>query len=110
MTRLLFLALCTVACSAQAEDFEVAPEILALEGDPEYGEYLSGDCKTCHREDGDYEGIPAIIGWESEDFVTAMHAYKTNNREHPVMQMMAGRLSNEEIAALAAYFGAIEYQ
>ena len=110
MKRVLLLAACTLAPLAQADDFEVAPEILALEGDPEYGEYLAGDCKTCHREDGDYEGIPAIIGWEPEDFVTAMHAYKTKNREHPVMQMMAGRLSNEEIAGLAAYFGAIEYQ
>ena len=36
--------------------------------------------------------------------MAAMHAYKNKEREHPVMQMMAGRLSNEEIAALAAYF------
>jgi cytochrome c len=33
-----------------------------------------------------------------------MHAYKKKQRAHPVMQMMAGRLTNEEIAALAAYF------
>lgn len=110
MTRGLFLAFSLMAGLAQADEFEVDPDVLALEGDAEYGEYLSGDCKTCHLEDGDYDGIPAIIGWDPIDFVTAMHAYKTKNREHPVMEMMAGRLSNEEIAALAAYFGAIEYQ
>ncbi len=38
----------------------------------------------------------------------AMHAYKRKIRPHPVMQMMAGRLSDEEIAALAAYFRDIE--
>ncbi|MCP5038971.1 MAG: cytochrome C, partial [Rhodobacteraceae bacterium] len=54
--------------------------------------------------DGSDEGIPAITGWPTEDFVIAMHAYKEKVRPHPVMQMMAGRLSNEEIAALAAYF------
>jgi cytochrome c len=33
-----------------------------------------------------------------------LHAYKQKVRKNPVMQMMANRLSNEEIAALAAYF------
>jgi cytochrome c len=33
-----------------------------------------------------------------------MHAYKNKQRNHPVMQMIAGRLNDEEIAALAAYF------
>jgi cytochrome c len=37
-----------------------------------------------------------------------MHAYKEKIRPHPVMQMMAGRLTDEEIAALAAYFAALE--
>jgi cytochrome c len=37
-----------------------------------------------------------------------MHAYKQKIRVHPVMQMMAGRLSDEEIAALAAYFNHLE--
>jgi cytochrome c len=37
-----------------------------------------------------------------------MHAYKNKKRAHPVMQMMAGRLNAEEIAALAAYFAALE--
>jgi cytochrome c len=40
--------------------------------------------------------------------VIAMHAYKQKIRSHPVMQMMAGRLSDEEIAALAAYFSDLE--
>jgi cytochrome c len=84
------------------------PEVLALEGDREYGEYLSSECLTCHKRDGADEGIPSITGWPEEDFVVAMHAYKEKLRPHPVMQMMAGRLSNEEIAALAAYFATLE--
>jgi len=86
----------------------LAPEILALVGDPEYGKYLSSECLTCHQSDGSNQGIPAITGWPTEDFVVAMHAYKVKVRPHPVMQMMAGRLSDEEIAALAAYFGALD--
>ena len=86
----------------------LAPEILAIVGDPEYGEYLSSECSTCHRSDGADEGIPSITQWPAEDFVVAMHAYKSKLRPHPVMQMMASRLSNEEIAALAAYFETLE--
>ncbi|MBE1284113.1 MAG: c-type cytochrome [Rhodobacteraceae bacterium] len=96
------------APTALAEEFELPPEILAIVGDPDYGEYLSTECTTCHQVDGEYDGIPVITGWYEEDFVLAMHAYKEKIRPHPVMHMMAARLSDEEIAALAAYFGALE--
>lgn len=96
------------APTAQPREVDLPPEILALAGDPEFGEYLSAECTTCHQRDGSFEGIPSITLWPEEDFVVAMHAYKRKLRPHPVMQMMAGRLSNEEIAALAAYFGALE--
>jgi len=89
-------------------DLIVAPEILAIRGDPAYGQYLSGECTTCHQADGGAEGIPSIVGWPVEDFVVAMHAYKKNIRQNPAMNMMASRLSDEEIAALAAYFNALQ--
>lgn len=91
-----------------AVDHAVAPEILAIVGDPAYGEYLSGECTSCHQANGSTAGVPSITQWPTDDFVTAMHAYKDKARENPVMQMMAGRLSNEEIAALAAYFESVE--
>lgn len=90
--------------TAEADPWDVPEDVLALVGDPEYGEYLSSECITCHRADGEDEGIPSITNWYPEDFVVAMHHYKNKLRPHPVMQMMASRLSNEEIAALAAYF------
>ncbi len=96
------------APTAQAVDHAVAPEVLAIIGDPAYGEYLSGECTSCHQASGAGDGIPAITQWPEADFVTAMHAYKEGVRAHPVMQMMASRLSNEEIAALAAYFKDVE--
>ncbi len=84
------------------------PAILRLEGDAEYGEYLSSECLTCHQLDGSAKGIPSITQWPIEDFVVAMHAYKKKLRPHPVMQMMAARLSDEEIAAFAAYYKDLE--
>lgn len=94
--------------TAIGTDHSVDPEILALQGDPEYGEYLSSECKTCHQTSGSDDGIPSIVFWPEETFVTAMHAYKDKVRPNQVMQMIAGRLSNEEIAALAAYFKDLE--
>jgi len=94
--------------TATPTDHALAPEILALEGDAEYGEYLSSECTTCHRADGADQGIPSIVLWPQEDFVVAMHAYKRELRDHPVMNMVAGRLNDEEIAALAAYFATLE--
>lgn len=96
------------APTAVALDHAVAAEILAIVGDPAYGEYLSGECTSCHQASGDANGIPSVTNWPIEDFVIAMHAYKDGVREHSVMQMMAVRLSNDEIAALAAYFEGIE--
>ncbi|MFY9210489.1 MAG: c-type cytochrome [Aestuariivita sp.] len=94
--------------TALATDHDLDPAILAIQGDPEYGEYLASECLTCHQRDGSGEGIPSITLWPVDDFVIAMHAYKNKLRPHPVMQMMAGRLNDEEIAALAAYFKDLE--
>ncbi|MFY9239174.1 MAG: c-type cytochrome, partial [Roseovarius sp.] len=94
--------------TAFATDHDLDPAILALEGDADYGEYLASECLTCHQADGTSDGIPSITLWPTEDFVVAMHAYKRKLRPHPVMQMMAGRLNDEEIAALAAYFKDLE--
>ena len=77
---------------------------------PEYGAYLAGECTTCHRADGAVEGIPSIVGWPVSDFVLALQAYKHGKRVHPAMQLVASRLSDEEIAALAAHFEMAEIE
>lgn len=91
-----------------APEVDLPEDVLAIQGDRDWGEYLSSECKTCHQADGSADGIPSITYWPEEDFVIAMHAYKRQIRPNPVMQMMAGRLSDEEIAALAAYFATID--
>ena len=104
-----FLELVSLDGGTPVADFVVPPEILAIEGDPEYGEYLASECVTCHRVDGADDGIPPVAGLDVETFVTAMHSYREKHREHPVMHMIANRLSNDEIAALAAYFAELHH-
>ena len=89
----------SLSCSSAA-----SAEDLLAGADVGYGEYLSGECVTCHSQKGVNKGIPAINGLDAEVFATVMHAYKTRDMEHPVMQMVAGRLDGEQIASLAVYF------
>lgn len=78
-------------------------------GDRALGEYLSTECVTCHRISGPpVAGIPAIRGWPEDQFAAVMSAYKSKQRENIVMQSIAGRLSVEDIEALAVYFGSLK--
>ncbi|MEM9630406.1 MAG: c-type cytochrome [Pseudomonadota bacterium] len=94
----------------QLERAEIGSVAMRLNGDPEYGEYLSSECVTCHQVSGRADGIPSIIGWPKNVFIRALFEYKTNVRSHQVMQNMTINLGNEEIAALAAYFGSLDPQ
>jgi cytochrome c553 len=77
-------------------------------GDRELGEYLSAECVTCHQLSGKFDGIPPIIGWPPESFVAILTDYRERRRENQVMRSIAVKFSDEEIAALAAYFGSLK--
>ena len=80
----------------------------ALAGDIGFGEYLSGECVTCHRVDGQDKGIPPIIGWPADQFTAVLQSYKAKDRANPVMQTIAARLSDKDMQALAAYFESLK--
>jgi cytochrome c len=75
-----------------------------------YGEYLASECVTCHRLSGQADGIPSIVGWSPDQFLAVMHAYKFKARDNVTMQTITARLSDDELAALAAYFATIKPQ
>lgn len=89
-------------------DPDLPADVLAIEGDRDWGEYLAQTCVTCHQISGADKGIPSITGWPKEAFLTAMFSYRARFRENPVMQQVAGSLNNEEIAALAVYFSELQ--
>ena len=99
----MFGAMMYIAISnalAQADLADLADQI--AKADIGYGEYLAGECVTCHQKSG--TGIPQINGIEAETFVIIMKAYRSKELDNKVMQMMAGRLDDEQIISLAAYF------
>lgn len=89
----------------QAEEF--ADIVLRIEGDRDYGEYLAGECVTCHQITGHSDGIPPIVGLPRDYFIRALFEYKTNVRSNEVMKLRVANLGNEEIASLAAYFSSL---
>ncbi|NVN85237.1 MAG: c-type cytochrome [Rhodopseudomonas sp.] len=77
------------------------------EGDKELGEYLSSECVTCHQLSGKFDGIPVIVGLPEQTLVHALGEYRAKIRDNAVMRAIAVKFTDEEIAALAAYFNSI---
>ena len=80
----------------------------AAAADVAFGQHLSGECVTCHRNDGQDKGIPSIIGWPEDQFVAVLNSYKLKDRPNAVMQTISARLSNDEMTALAAYYATLQ--
>lgn len=82
----------------------VAMTLPAAAADIAFGEYLAGECVTCHRKDGQDKGIPSITGWPADQFIAVLQSYKLKDRDNQVMRSVTSNLSDAEMAALAAYF------
>jgi cytochrome c len=109
--RAILIAYMIETGGAEAPQGEVAvdPRIAAVLDHPPdeaYGAFLSSECTACHSGGG--EGIPRIAGLAPQSFAAGLLAYRDGTREHQVMNMLAARLGDEEIAALAAYFATLE--
>lgn len=78
-------------------------------GDRAFGEYLFSECTACHQASGRQHGaIPAIIAWPEDQFIAVMESYRDKQRDNQVMQTIAARLTEDEIAALATYLGGLK--
>ncbi len=102
MTRTGCLAMATSA-------FTMA--IAAMGGDLEelkaYGRHLAGECTSCHRPDGAPSAIPSILGKTQDEFIALLTAYRDGRKTNQVMISVAKSLDDEQMAALAAYFGSL---
>ena len=100
MTRMLgvttVLALGLLATQAQA----------VKKGDPMRGQELSATCVACHGPDGNspVPEFPRIAGQYADYMVQAMKAYKTGERNNPIMAGIVASLSERDMEDLAAFF------
>ncbi len=72
-----------------------------------YGRHLSGECSSCHRIDGADSGIPSIVGWDAETFAATLNFYRNGERPNPAMVSVAQSLDDQQIKALAAFYGSL---
>lgn len=68
-------------------------------------------CIGCHGIDSyktafpEVYHVPKIAGQSQQYIIKALQAYRSGERPHPSMQGIAKTLSDQEMAALAAYYG-----
>lgn len=67
-------------------------------------------CVGCHGIKGyqasfpEIHKVPMIGGQDAKYIAAALTAYKKGDRKHPTMRAIAGALSEQDIAAIAAYY------
>lgn len=83
-----------------------------VQGDARAGEKKNAMCIGCHGIPG-YQAsfpqvykVPKISGQNARYLVAALDAYRKGERKHPSMNGVAGSLSDQDIADLAAYYEA----
>jgi cytochrome c553 len=72
-----------------------------------YGEYLSGECMSCHRPGTMPSSIPSLSALGAGRIADVLREYKSGKRTNPVMVSVAKALTEDQINALGAYFAAI---
>ncbi len=84
----------------------------APNGDSVAGARKTQMCAGCHGIDGwrtaypEVYSVPKIGGQHTAYIVKALQAYKSGERSHPSMKAIAATLSDQDMADLAAYYGA----
>ncbi|WP_341675080.1 cytochrome c [Niveibacterium sp. SC-1] len=84
----------------------------AAQGNPKAGKKKVAICLGCHGIEDYKTGFPSVYhvprlgGQHPEYIVKALQAYKKGERTHPSMTGIAQPLSDQDMADIAAYFGA----
>ena len=82
----------------------------AVKGDAKAGEGKIAMCIGCHGITGYQASFPEVykvpmIGGQNEAYiVSALNAYKKGDRKHPTMRGIAGALTEQDMADLAAFY------
>ncbi|HSI58601.1 MAG TPA: c-type cytochrome [Ideonella sp.] len=97
----LLLVLTGAFTAAQAQE---------VKGDAKAGEKKNAMCIGCHAIPGYHASfpqiykVPMISGQNAKYIVAALDAYRKGDRKHPTMKAVAGSLTDQDIADLAAYY------
>lgn len=65
---------------------------------------LVAACSGCHPANGGDPRLPRLAGRTAGEIVAAMKAFRTGNRPATVMDRIAKGFTDDEIAAIAAWY------
>lgn len=78
-------------------------------GSADDGKTKAAQCAACHGTDGKGGGPnPPVIALDAAKFVAAMNDYKSGKRKHPMMEMLAKKLNDQDMADLASYYATLK--
>ena len=102
-TTVFAAAVAFVTFSSQAQE---------IKGDAKAGETKNAMCIGCHGIKG-YQSsfpevykVPMISGQNTKYLIAALNGYKKGERKHPTMRAVTASLTDQDIADLAAHYGA----
>jgi cytochrome c553 len=123
------MTIITTAANTTAARFSIAKAALAFgllslsvlgfngtalaAGDAAKGEKLSQTCLGCHgapglRNPGPVYSIPMVGGQHADYIISALKAYKSEERGHGTMRAQASNLSDQNMADIAEFFSTMK--
>lgn len=98
------------AAAAFAAGLATAATAEAEGGDVKAGRQKALQCQTCHGLDGVSKNpeAPNLAGQLQTYLDKALRDYRSGARQNEMMSVVAPKLSDQDIADLAAYYAAIE--
>jgi cytochrome c len=101
---LLCISLSNFAGQGDGVSDEDVARVLNVSQDIAYGEYLAGECASCHSaEVVAGSNVPVIQGVSANYLVRALLEYQSGVRENSTMKNVVVALGDEDIAGLAHY-------
>lgn len=82
----------------------------AAAADIQAGKQKAATCNGCHGADGNSNNPqwPSLAGQQAAYLSKQLKAFRDGSRKNPVMQGMAGKLTDADIDNLAAYFASLK--
>lgn len=103
----------SLAAAAAAVLMAAGGGVQAADGNAEAGKKKTQMCAGCHGIPGfrtaypEVFSVPKLGGQSAGYIVSALKAYKSGERNHPSMRGIAGSLSEQDMADLAAYYSSL---
>ena len=85
------------------------PLVSHAAGDAAAGKAKAATCAACHGAEGisPNDLWPNLAGQKQGYLIKQMKAFKDGSRKDPMMSPMAGTLSDDDVANVAAYFSGL---